>query len=82
MLKRLLYSAPLFAYPFWLAAFTLAIPLASRIVTGEWDPLRPNPVSGLVTLLLWAAVGYSLRAVERHHKEEDREIEIAQRGAL
>ena len=83
MLKRILYSAPLFALPFWLGAFALAIPLGSRIVTGEWSPSRANPISGIVTMLLWGAIGYSLRATERHYKEEDaREIENAQRASL
>ncbi|MBW4093405.1 MAG: hypothetical protein HIU82_20235 [Proteobacteria bacterium] len=80
MLKRVLYSAPLFALPFWLAAYALAIPLSSRITTGEWFPSHRNPGSWVITLPLWAIISYLLRATERHYKEEeDREIEIAQR---
>lgn len=87
MLKRILYSSPLFAVIFWLGLFTAAIPLASRIVTGQWNMAeirKPDTtIVAIVTFGLWIIVSVLRRSTERHYKEQDdREAMIMERAIM
>ncbi len=80
MIRRILYSSPLFSGIFWVGLMTLAIPLSWRIVTGDWtfDPdlvaydSNATPAA-VVVIVLWILLGYLHGQVRRHFARVDKE---------
>ena len=77
MIKRLLYSSPLFAGIFWIGLMLLAFPLASRITIGRWNVNRlhapESTVAALVLFAIWGIIVVVASSVTRHYGEEGRQ---------
>ena len=73
MIKRLLYSSPLFAGIFWIGLMLLAFPLATRITIGHWNVNRlhapETTVAALVLFAIWGIIVVLAATVERHYQE-------------
>ena len=74
MIKRIVYTSTLFKTVFWMGLLVLAIPLASRIVTGWWQiDEHNNPtvfVAAVVTIGLWIIILVMLRDIHRYYENQ------------
>ncbi len=72
MMKRIFYSAPIFAVPFWFGLIGLAPFLAARIVIGRWNVnglhTSDMPVAALITFAIWGLIVYLYGHVRKHYE--------------